>query len=75
MFMSNRNLASITSNPLFIRVDESIVILFPIIQLGCFKASSFVTFLRKSKFLPLNGPPEAVKISFSIDSLFSPCKH
>ena len=73
--MSNKNLASITSSPLFIRVDESIVTLFPIIQLGCFKASSFVTFLRKSISFPLNGPPEAVRISFSIDSFFSPCKH
>ena len=39
----NSQYASITSSPLFISVAESIVILFPILQVGCRNASSTVT--------------------------------
>ena len=53
--------ASITSNPLFIMVDESIVTFAPIFQLGCFKASSFVAFAILSLSHVLNGPPDAVR--------------
>ena len=39
----NNHLASMTSNPLFIREAESIVTLAPIFQFGCFKAAAGVT--------------------------------
>ena len=51
------HLASITSSPLLTMVEESIVILRPIAQFGCFKASSTRIFRRSSCFFPRNGPP------------------
>ena len=39
----NSSWASITSRPLFISVDESIVILAPMSQVGCLSASLTVT--------------------------------
>ena len=38
--------ASITSKPLFIMEAESMVILAPMLQLGCLRASAAVTVLR-----------------------------
>ena len=73
--MPNNQYASITSKPLFIIVAESIVILLPIVQLGCFKARSFVIFLKSSFFNFLNGPPDAVKIIFLTLDISSPIKH
>ncbi len=52
--------ASITSRPLFMSVDESIVILGPIFQVGCASASSRLTSASWSRVLPRNGPPDAV---------------
>src|SRR3954470_7612965 len=59
----NRWWASISSRPLFISVAESIVILPPIVQVGCLRASSTVTCSRSRR--PRNGPPLAVMISLS----------
>ncbi len=56
--------ASITSNPLFIRVAESMVMRFPIFHVGCFRASAGVTQSMASLGVVRNGPPEAVRISF-----------
>jgi 1-deoxy-D-xylulose 5-phosphate reductoisomerase len=52
---------TITSNPLFINVAESIVIFAPIVQLGCLRACSLSTTANWLLFQPLKGPPEAVK--------------
>ena len=71
----NSHRASITSRPLFIKVAESIVILAPISQQGCFKASFLVIFFRYSASLSTKGPPDAVRIIFSMESCSSPCKH
>ena len=72
---SKSHFASITSNPLFTIVEESIVILFPIDQFGCFKASSSVTSAKSFLFFPRNGPPDAVRIIFSISLWCSPFRH
>ena len=45
----NSQCASITSRPLFISVAESIVIFWPICQVGCFSASAAVTCARLSR--------------------------
>ena len=66
--------ASITSSPLLTMVAESIVILRPIDQFGCFNASSTLTFCICSLVLPLKGPPDAVSRIFSIVWGFSPFK-
>ena len=60
----NSHLASITSNPLFIMEAESIVILAPMSQLGCFSACALVTVVSCSIVQVRNGPPEAVSITF-----------
>ena len=49
-----------TSKPLFIKVAESIVILAPMDQFGCAKASSTVTSFNSSLVLFLKDPPEHV---------------
>ncbi len=54
--------ASMTSSPLFISVAESIVILRPIRQVGCLRASSGPTAVSSFGEWPRNGPPEAVRI-------------
>src|SRR5579871_509199 len=58
----NRKWASMTSNPLFMRVAESMVILGPMRQVGWFKASLRVIlgkcFLSRFR----KGPPEAVRM-------------
>ncbi len=50
-----------SSRPLFISVAESIVILPPIAQVGCLRASSTVTSARSARRRPRNGPPLAVR--------------
>ena len=55
---------TVTSNPLFTRVDESIVIFFPIDQFGCFNASDTFIFSKSFLLLPLKVPPLAVIIIF-----------
>ena len=59
----NSSQASITSRPLFINVDESMVIFGPIDQVGWLSASSRVTWARSALERPRNGPPEAVSSS------------
>ena len=66
---SNRRLASMTSSPLFINVDELMVTTGPIFQVGWFNACSGVMSVICSRFQPRNGPPEAVTTSFDT----SPC--
>ena len=56
----NSSWASITSRPLFIRVDESTVIFGPIFQVGWASASSTVTSASSARVRPRNGPPLAV---------------
>src|SRR3989339_450941 len=70
-----RRCASKTSSPLFINVAESIVIFFPISQLGCFRASSIVTLFNSLLLLPRNGPPDAVSTTLFTDSLLRPSMH
>ena len=71
----NNHLASITSKPLFIMEAESIVIFAPISQLGCFRACVLVTVFSCSNVYVRKGPPEAVRITFSIGLPTSPAKH
>ena len=71
----NSHLASITSNPLFIIVAESMVIFAPILQLGCLSACSRVTCSSCSLVNVRNGPPDAVRISFSTLFCISPARH
>ncbi len=54
-----------SSRPLFIKVAESMVILAPMDQLGCFSASDGVARAASSRLLARNGPPEAVSVTFS----------
>jgi hypothetical protein len=72
---SNSHLASITSSPLFISDAESIVTFVPIFQLGWLRASLGVTLLSCSRVRLRKGPPDAVRVIFSSDSLFSPTRH
>ena len=58
----NSSCASMTSSPLFISVDESIVILAPIVQVGCRSASARVTVASSAAVRPRNGPPLAVRM-------------
>ena len=51
------------------------VILAPISQLGCRRASALVTPSREANDLPLKGPPEAVKMTFSMGLWVSPARH
>src|SRR3954464_7273913 len=55
-----------SSRPLFISVAESIVILPPIVHVGCWRASSTLTPARSARVRPRNGPPLAVSTSLSI---------
>ena len=58
--MSKSHLASIISNPLLKSVAESIVILRPITQDGCFSARSTVILSNSDFGVARKGPPEAV---------------
>ena len=71
----NSHFASMTSKPLFIMVAESMVILAPMLQLGCLSACSFVTWANSSFVNVRNGPPDAVRISFSTLLCISPARH
>ena len=57
----NNSCASMTSKPLFMSVDESMVILAPMVQVGCWSASATVTRSSSARDLPRNGPPLAVR--------------
>ena len=50
--IENSHIASINSSPLFIRVEESMVILAPMLQFGCLSACSFLTPRSSSRVLP-----------------------
>ena len=56
----NSSCASITSSPLFISVELSMVILAPMFHVGCASASAIVTSRSCSRVRPRNGPPLAV---------------
>ena len=56
----NSSCASMTSSPLFISVDESMVIFGPIDHVGWANASSIDTSARLAALRPRNGPPLAV---------------
>ena len=58
--MSKSSWASITSSPLFIKVDESTVIFGPIDHVGWARASSTRTAASWSRVRPRKGPPDAV---------------
>ena len=59
------------SKILFIMVDESIEIFFPIFQLGCFSANFGLILCIFFGEIFKKGPPDAVNITFSISFLFS----
>ena len=71
----NSHLASITSRPLFMSEAESMVILAPMSQLGCFRAWALVTASICWAERPRNGPPEAVRMIFSMGFCSSPTRH
>ena len=54
-----------TSSPLFMRVDESMVILGPIAQVGWASAWAGVTPSRSLIVRPRNGPPDPVSSTSS----------
>src|SRR5262249_20323530 len=56
----NNRQASITSNPLFIRVAESMVMRGPIFHVGWFNACPTVIFSNSDLGVFRNGPPLAV---------------
>src|ERR1700723_3057105 len=56
------HLASITSKPLFMRVAESMVMRWPIFQLGWFRACFGVIFAKWERGVLRKGPPLAVRI-------------
>src|SRR6478609_4423629 len=60
-----------TSRPLFMRVEESTVILGPMLHVGWARASATVTWARSSAVRPRNGPPLAVSSSRSTRFLLS----
>ena len=60
--MPNSQWASITSNPLLTIVEESTVILAPMLQLGWRSASRAVIPASFSRGVVRKGPPEAVRI-------------
>ena len=70
----NSHLASMTSKPLFIIEAESIVIFAPMDQLGWCNACALVTCASCSSENVRKGPPEAVRIIFSM-GLTSPARH
>ena len=74
--VSPKKTASISSRPLFIRVAESMVILAPMFQLGCLRASALVLPRSSSVFIPKNGPPDAVsRILVRLLALSLSCRH
>ena len=73
-YMEEPGRPSITSNPLFMRVAESMVIRFPIFQVGWFKACPIVI-EGNSDFGVFNGPPEAVSQMRCTSSIRPPRMH
>ena len=71
LFILNIFFKSINSKTLFIIVEESIEIFFPIFQLGCFVATLGLIFAIFFFDLFKKGPPDAVKTILSIVSFFS----
>ena len=69
----NSQCASITSSPLFISVEESIVILLPIFQVGCLSACAGVAARSSSRGVRRNGPPDAVRMMRRTSSRRCPC--
>ena len=67
--------ASMTSRPLFMRVAESIVILGPMRQVGCARASSRVMRSKLSRGRLRKGPPEAVRMSRRTSCGRRPSRH
>jgi hypothetical protein len=66
------HIASITSNPLFIRVAESTEIFAPIRHVGCPSASATVASRICRKVRARKGPPEAVRIIREMSSFRCP---
>src|SRR5579864_7653529 len=65
-----------TSKPLFMRVAESMVILGPMRQVGCFKACFKVILEKCFLFRFRKGPPEAVRrILWISEALDDPARH
>ena len=71
----NSHFASITSKPLFIIDAESMVIFAPMLQFGCLSACCTVTCSNCSFVKVRNGPPDAVRMSFSTLLFISPARH
>ena len=64
-----------TSNPLFIRVDESMVIFAPMLHVGCASASAAVTPASCARVRPRKGPPDAVTHKRATSRASSPMRH
>src|SRR5215467_6550964 len=73
--MSNSQRASIISRPLLNSVAESIVILRPITQEGCFNARSTVMLANSDLGVLRNGPPDAVSQSLRTEPGGFPSRH
>ena len=70
----NRCLASISSRPLFIMVALSTEILAPIFQFGCATACAGVLSAMAARSSVRKGPPDAVRMIFSMPSTRSKSK-
>ena len=75
MPISKSHRASIISSALLKRVAESIVIFFPMFQVGCRSAISGVTFSNSAVGVCRNGPPEQVKIKRRTELVSRPSRH
>ena len=73
--MSNIQRASITSKPLFIMVEESMVTFAPMLQLGCLSAWAAVAAAICSLLQLRNGPPDAVRCIFSTAFPWAASRH
>src|SRR3954470_9280039 len=73
--ISKSQRASIISRPLLNRVAESIVILRPITQDGCFNACSTVIAENSSIGVERKGPPEAVSHNLRTEEAGLPSRH
>ena len=67
--------ASMTSNPLFMSVAESIVTFRPMFHVGWFNASFEDIRARSAGLLPRKGPPDAVRTTRSTRSGSCPARH
>src|ERR1700722_19697054 len=64
-----------TSIPLFIKVEESIVTLGPIVHVGWRNAWLIVTCFNCSEVYVRKGPPDVVRIILLTAEIFSPLRH